>query len=414
MMNLVSTYHILTVTHRDTNVKRIREFVTQSPQGEEPTAELVVLKENMQLDELFYLATCNRVMYFFATPRPVDSSFLYRFLGNINPDFQYQPDEEWPMTHYQGNAAIQHLLYVASSIDSLVVGERQILGQLRTAYDQCKALGITGDKIRMAIQHAVRAAKDIYAHTQIGEKPISIVSLAIQKMLHTPHPRNPRIVMIGAGETNELVAKFLDKHHLYGATVFNRTVEKAEKIATLLKGTALPLSDLPHYTGGFDILIVCTGSTQPIVNIPVYSQLAGAAADNKEEKIVIDLSIPHNVDEAVLQHFPIHYIEIESLRSLADENIAFRQQEVEKAKITLESYIHDFPNILRERRLELAFSQVPLEIKEVKLKALNEVFRKEVESLDPQARELMERMLTYMEKKCIGIPMKVAKEVVLP
>ena len=157
------------------------------------------------------------------------------------------------------------------------------------------------------------------------------------------------------------------------------------------------------------MLIVCTSATEPVITPSLYPQLL-----NGEEgaKVLIDLSIPHNIAPEVVANYENHYIEIEGLRALAKENLAFREQEVQKAKAMLSNFIEELPKVFQQRRLEIAMRQVPVEIKAVKDRALNEVFQKEVAQLDTGTRALVERMLEYMEKKCIGIPMKAAKEVI--
>jgi glutamyl-tRNA reductase len=266
---------------------------------------------------------------------------------------------------------------------------------------------LTGDSIRLAFQQAVVAAKEIYADTRIGDKPVSIASLAVRKMMAAHLPKDARILLIGAGQTNALVTKFLAKHEYKNVTVFNRSAQKAEELAVLVGGTARLLTDISNYDNGFDCMIVCTGAIDPIITTEVYQQLLHGETD---EKIVIDLAIPHNVEAIVMARFPIRYIEIEGLRTLAQENLAFREDEVEKAKILLTKHISEFPNLYKQRQMTRALSRVPDEIKAVKIKALNEVFRKDVEQLDVPTRELLEKMLTYMEQKCIAVPMKVARE----
>ena len=129
--------------------------------------------------------------------------------------------------------------------------------------------------------------------------------------------------------------------------------------------------------------------------------------------MVIDLSVPHNVDPRVVEQFDTHYIEIEGLRSLAKENLAFREREVSEARALLQVFLDEFPIIYNQRRLEIAMRHVPEEIKAIRSRAVNEVFRKEVDQLDASSRELIDRMMAYMEKKCIGIPMKAARKAIL-
>lgn len=409
---MLSHLKILTVTHKRTNLNEIGNFVIKSNNSEELKARLEKLKQQFELDELLYVSTCNRVMYMFITERELDSTFTSHFFQSVNSELPLSTIEKIDEVVFclQGEEAMEHLLDVAASIDSLVIGERQILGQMREAYELSRQWDLSGDLIRIIFQQAVQAAKSVYANTRIGDKPVSIVSLAIQKLLKSNLPKEARILLIGAGQTNALAAKFLAKHNYHNVVVFNRSIDKAEKIAKSLGGTALPLQELENYKDGFDAMIVCTGATEAIIQRELYQKLL---AGETEEKVVIDLAIPNNVSNEVVESFSINYIEIEGLRQLAKENLAFREQEIVKAKKLLVQFQEEMPSLIQQRKLELAMRQVPEAIKAVKSKALNEVFQKEVETLDDSTRELLERMLTYMEKKCIGIPMKAARELSL-
>lgn len=404
---MLQRYKILTVTHRQTPLKNIGDFVLKA----EPQAHLEALRAEFALDELFYLATCNRVMYVMAAEADLSPEWVEAFFYRINSELT----PEAIRCHVQaleGEAAVNHFFEVAASIDSLVVGERQILGQMREAYDQCLAWGLTADDLRLLFQQAVVAAKDVYANTRIGEKPVSVVSLAVQKLLSMGLPTDARILLVGAGQTNALAAKFLHKYEYQRVTVFNRTVARAQQLADLFdQGRALPLDALAHYREGFDCIVVCTGAIDPVITPELYAGLL--AGEAPADKIIIDLSVPHNVAPGVVSRFAPAYIEIEDLRSLAQDNMAFREQEVQRAAHLLELHLEEFPLLYRQRQLERALSRVPAEIKAVRSRALNEVFRKEVDALDPATRDLMDRMLAYMEKKCIGIPMRAAREALL-
>ena len=409
---MLAKYNILTVTHKRTNLKDIGEFVIKVDDQDELRQELEQLKAQFHLDECFYLPTCNRVMYFFTTNEQVDERFITHFFQRINPNMPIELITELGdmVYHYQGNEALKHFFDVAASIDSLVIGERQILRQIREAYELCHAWGTTGEYIRLVFQQAVVAAKAVYNRTRIGDKPISIVSLAFQQMLKAHVHKDDRILLVGAGQTNQLVGKFLSKYAFSNITVFNRSLDKAEQLAQTLSGQALPLPALEDYQEGFDCLIVCTGATDPIITAPLYEKLL--QGDTKR-KVVIDLSIPNNVAEATVEQFDFEYIEVEGLRNLAKQNLAFREREVERAHRVLNEYIDEMPALIKQRQIELAMRQVPAEIKAVRERAMNEVFHKEVATLDDQTKALMEKMLAYMEKKCIGIPMKAAREAVL-
>jgi len=408
---MLGAFKILTITHRRNQLNQLGQFAFQANDEEVLKEELTVVKGQYQLGELMYLSTCNRIMYFFFTPTPLDHDFASSFIQSVNPliSTEVLDDINDYIDIYSGSDALMHLFEVAASIDSLVVGEREILRQLREAYARSQSWGFTGDNIRLAIKTTVESAKAVYSQTRIGEKPVSIVSLSIQKLLAAPVSRNARILLIGAGQTNTLVAKFLVKHQYTNVKVFNRSLNKAQQIAAMLKGEAYDLAALESWKEGFDCIIICTGSTKALIDKKLYTQLLGGETD---KKVLIDLAIPNNISTEVVEQFPVHYIEIDDLRSLARENLSFREQEVAKAKELLDDQMADFYTLYKQRQIERAMRKVPTEIKAVKAHAMNQVFRKELESLDKESRELLERMMTYMEKQCISIPMKAAKEVV--
>lgn len=404
-------YKILTVTHRNTKLNRIGDFSLPTGNQELVDKQLEQLREEFQLKELFYLATCNRTLFLFTTEHSLDEAFVSRFYQMINPELSLKDIKEIVQA-MEGMSGVEHFLQVGGSIDSLVIGERQILGQLREAFAQARKRGHIGDNLRLLFQRMVTASKDIYSNTRIGEKPVSIASLAVRKLLGAKLSTKARILLIGAGQTNTLVSKFLLKHNYKNVTVFNRSPERAEKLAAKFGGEGFALSELMNYRKGFDCLIVCTGAKEPILNNVVYTSLLNGEA--AEGKVIVDLAIPHNTDTDVLETYPAtNYIEIGGLRQLAAENRSFREKELAEAEQRLQQHTEAFPVIFQQRQLEIAMREVPSAIKAVRAKAVNEIFRKDIEQMDDNARAVLDEVLSYMEKKCIGIPMRVARETLI-
>ncbi len=406
---MVEGYKIITVTHKSADLKDIGSYVLPNDGEESVHSRLRRFKNRMGIDGLMYLATCNRVTYFFHSSSFLDQSFLNSFTRFFYPDSDTLTASNNYLV-FQGEPALRHLFEVASSVDSLVVGEREIIRQLREAYGVCRKEGLTGDKIRLAMDATVRTAKQVYGGTRIGEKQVSVVSLAVKKLLDAQLPNDARILMVGAGQTNALFTKFLVKYGYSNVSVYNRTLEKAQALADSLGGQAFPLSRLHEHQGGFDALVVCTSSTGPVINSESYPLLLAGETDSK---IVLDLSIPNDVSVDVVADYDFEYIDIESLKALANENLKFRSTQVHKAKAMVELALEEFRSLYLEREVEVAMRAVPEQIKQVKSKAMNEVFRKELDELDEPTKELLDRMMTYMEKKCIGIPMKAAKKAIL-
>lgn len=408
---MLNNFKIITITHKNVSLQTLSKFIVPSTDEAELQLKLNRLKEQFEIDEMMYLATCNRVMYFFYAEANVNESFVGEFLSHANPQFQADLVDDFSkrITLLEGHDALEHLLEVSSSIDSMVIGEREILRQIRTAFDQCVGWDMTGDHLRLAMQLAVETAKKVYSKTRIGEKPVSVVSLAIQKLLDSNFPKSGKLLLIGAGQTNLLVSKFLKKYEFRNVTVFNRSIERANTLAETLNGRAFLLEGLQSYQEGFDGIIICTGSDKALLDDNLYASLL--QGDNSR-KLIIDLAIPNNVEPSVAKNFNVNYIEIEDLRCLAKENLSFRQKEISSAQKIIESNLVKFQKTHQQRQITKAMRHVPQKIKAVKSHAMNEVFRKDVADLDENAREVLERVLSYMEKRCISIPMEAAKNTI--
>ncbi|MCB0754003.1 MAG: glutamyl-tRNA reductase [Flavobacteriales bacterium] len=402
-------FKTIAFTHKTTELKDIGRLHIEDCELE---SRLSHLKSELDLDELLYLSTCNRVEFTMVTDCEMDEDFRRKFFAAFNTEWK-QADIDWAANHsrtIEGEKALRHLFYVASSIDSLVVGEREIITQVREAYEKCHKLGLTGDRFRLLVRSAIETAKQVYTQTQIAQNPVSVVSLAYRKMREVEIDHPPHILMIGAGQTNQTMAQYLRKAPFGKVTVFNRTLEKAEHLAESLHGVAKPLDELKHFNEPFDIIISCTGASQPIINNRTYRQIIG---NDLSEKVVVDLAIPSDLEQEVLRKNNIHYVGIENLKEEARKNLERRQKELEVCKRLIDDRINEFEHLLRERRVEVSMREIPKVVKEIRERATTQVFNKELEELDPKSREVLEKMMDYMEKKYISVPMKMAKEIML-
>lgn len=399
---------ILAFTHKATDINDIGKLHIDAKQLQ---VRLQYLKEKANLDELLYLSTCNRVEFIFSNNQTINKSFLINFFSAFNPDWK-EEEINWAIKNaqlFESEEALRHLFNVASSIDSLVVGEREIITQVRNAYEKCNEYNLTGDLIRLAIKSTVVAAKDVYTHTNIAHNSISVVSLAYRKLRELNVKQDARFLIIGAGATNTTMAKYLKKHKFSNFTIFNRTVENAKKLAEELNSQIYSLAELKNYKKGFDIIITCTGASKTIITPAIYKSLVGKDASRK---VVIDLAIPNDLDPAILNNYDINLIAINNLQDIAKENLMAREQELIACNVIIEKNIAEFKQVLKTRKVELAMSEVPKKIKEIRETA-NEVFAKELLNLNSESKEVLDKILSYMEKKYISVPMKMAKSILI-
>ena len=399
---------IIAFTHKTTNISNIGKLHVDAKNRKERLENI----KKSGLSELMYLSTCNRVEFIFVTESNITETFLTSFFTSFSEEWN-EYDIKWALDNcsvFQGEEAVKHMFHIASSLDSLVIGEREIITQVRKSFDECTNFGFTGSIIRLLINKTIESAKEVYTNTQIAKNPISIVSLAYRKLRDLGIKDNSRILVIGAGETNARMCKFLSKHGLKNLTIFNRTFEKAKALTNNIGGNALPLTELSNFKEGFDLIVTCTGSEEHLITPDIYEALS---AGESTKKTIIDLAIPYDVNPSVIENNAVNYIEIEGLKEISEINLKKREKELSLCKQLIEKQVIAFKHAFKERRVELAMSEVPQKIKEIKDIAVNEVFSKELESMTSDSKEVLDKMLAYIEKKYISVPMKMAKQIFL-
>ncbi|MEJ5992885.1 glutamyl-tRNA reductase [Pedobacter sp. Du54] len=400
---------IIAFTHKQIDLKALGKLVICDQTLDD---RLRNIQSKLNIKEIFYVGTCNRVEFVFTSADEVDKAFITQFLTVLDMGLPQEYMEQFVenVSTYEKTAAFNHLLRTSCSLESLVVGEKEILAQVRKAYEACRIAGFTGDYMRMIMNRVVKTAKEVYTHTNISKNPVSIVSLAYRKLRQLNMSPNSRLLIIGAGETNKNIAQYLKKHKYANFSIFNRTLEKGECLAKELNGKAYPLADLATYNKGFDVIITCTGAIDPILTEEVYAKLLNGETG---KKVIVDLAIPNDTAIEVIQNFPVHYIEVETLKEIARKNIQERYDELINAEHIIDANIKDFELVLRQRKIEIAMSDVPKKIKEIRHTAINGVFADEINTLDENSRAVLERVMDYMEKKCISVPMVMAKEILV-
>lgn len=370
------------------------------------------LLSELDLTEIMYLSTCNRVEFIFATQLEVDDRFIHRFLLCFNSSFDEKAIDNYleKVKHWNGVNAVNHLIEVASSVDSMVIGEREIITQVRNAYDFSREHKLSGDIIRVVVRQTIETAKKIYTQTSIATKPVSVVSLAYHKLCELKYALNARVVVVGAGTTNTNMCRFLKKHGFSNFIIYNRSLDKAEVLARFTGGIARPLSELKNHLEGFDILITCTAAHNHIIDKPIYEQLLSS---EKNQKTIVDLALPSDLDPQLVQTFPIQHISVEFLKTIADANLKERKKELIKVRQIIYEAVEEFKEIFKMRQVELRMRAIPERVKEIRATAVNQVFSKELSQLDNNSKEVLDKILDYMEKKYVSVPMLMAREMLM-
>jgi glutamyl-tRNA reductase len=282
---------------------------------------------------------------------------------------------------------------------------------VRSAYEWSHEQKLSDDFIRILIKKTIETAKKVYTDTKIAEKPVSVMSLACRKMQDWRIGFDSRVLMVGAGQTADIMVKYLSKHGFTKFAIFNRTLKHAKELAARYNNVeAYSLKDLDTYSKGFDVLITCARSTKPFITGKTFDKLV---AGEKGVKTIVDLGLPMNVEKDILKKKNVRSVTIKDLEGIARVNLKERKAEMKAAQNIIGEAVAEFYTDVKNRKIELAMREVPQRIQEIKEKAISSVFSKEIEGLNPGSREVLEKVVNYLEKKYISIPMQLAKDILM-
>jgi glutamyl-tRNA reductase len=327
------TLFALGINHTTATVD-LREAVAFSP--EQLQQALAEAREHPQLKEIAILSTCNRTEVY--AELEGDGSLLLEWLAQ----FHRAEPAALARCHYlrQGMDAARHMMQVASGLDSLVLGEPQILGQMKSAYASAVEAKSIGSQLHNTFHKVFSVAKRVRSETAIGENPVSVayaaVSLAQQIFSDL---KQDTALLIGAGETIELVARHLVEAGIKKIIVANRTLINAVELASQFNGDAILLADIPEHLARADIVIASTASQLPILG---KGSVEAALKKRRHKPIfMVDIAVPRDIEPQVADLADVFLYTVDDLKVVIDENMRSREQAAQIAReIIEESVIH--------------------------------------------------------------------------
>lgn len=329
----------------ETDVAGLERLVR--PGEEEREGFLRELADGLGASEVVLIDTCNRLELVFAR----ESGHLpgRRDLEGIGSLFGLAMDDPLRMRLWMrtGRHAAEHLFRVASSLESLVVGEDQILAQVREAAARSRALGLTGPLLDPLFENAVQLGKRVRNETELCRHPVSTVSVGMALLLERLGPRSaaPRIALVGAGRMGALVAKAAAARGLPLAALVNRTPEKARGLAEGMGAAVMDLATFRACAEPFDAIVSVTGAPGVVLDAETLARMAERAPSGGP-LVVLDLAVPRDVEPA--GHPRVQVIDMDALREQADENRALR----ERARAEVEGLIREKLDRLERRASE--------------------------------------------------------------
>jgi glutamyl-tRNA reductase len=298
--------------------------------------------------EGFILSTCNRVeLYGLAGHADSGAQLLGRFLAEVRG---FPPEELRPLLYSYGHeAAVAHLFRVASGMDSMVVGEGEVLSQVRAALDVAHAAGTLGPVLRRLGSAAVGAGKRVRARTAIGRNPISVVTLALRAAEAHGRPlAGASILVLGAGDTAETVLRHLEKASPHRVSVAGRRHERAAALAERYGFAAVRMEDLATTLADVDVVVGCTSAPELVLHV---EDVVAARASANRKLLCLDLGVPRDVDPAVRNLPGVTLVDLDELQAAADENRARRTGEVEHAEVVVAAEVDRFMEWWRSRQV---------------------------------------------------------------
>ncbi len=298
-----------------------------------PDATRGVLADTLQRDpirEALVISTCNRTEFYLAADDPDGAATALRAsVERIKGRDLLSPDPS--IYRFDGTAAIRHAFRVACGLDSMVLGEAQILSQLKDAYTLARDAGAAGAMLDRLFESAFRAGKRARAETSIGAGVVSIASAACELARQGLQTLDTlRVVVVGAGETSRLAAKHLAHHCSGGVTIVNRTWSRAEALALELAITAKPLADLTDAMGIADLVVTATTAPTAVIGVEDVRRVMAARPDRP--LLIIDLAVPRDVEPEVATITGVTLHSIDAIQTVVDRTLATRAGEVPRVE----------------------------------------------------------------------------------
>ncbi len=356
------------------------------------------LRKNPNISEAAILSTCNRTEFYYHTELNDENNLI----DWIATQKKLDPDDFIPYLYsHKDSHSIRHMFRVACGLDSMVLGEPQILGQMKTAYQAAYDAGTIGKNLGRLFQHTFSAAKKVRTDTAIGSSPVSVAFAAVQLAQQIFDKLSEQTaLLIGAGETIELTARHLHQHNIGRIIIANRTYDKAHTLASQFNGFAIALSELPSHLADADIVVSSTASQLPILG---KGMLESAIKKRKHKPIfMVDLAVPRDIEAEVEQLRDVYLYTVDDLQNTINENMDSRRRAAEQAEEIIDTEVEHFLSWLRSQGAQSTIRAYRSKAELTRDQAL----QKALTQLDngATAEEVIKRLAHTLTNQLIHIP----------
>jgi glutamyl-tRNA reductase len=395
---------VVGLSHKTAPVE-IRERVAFAPTAmEKPLREMLALPA---VSEGVIVSTCNRVELY-ATSRDPEAALsqLKRFLAEVH-DLVPETLEEH-LYEYQGEEAIHHVFRVAASLDSMVIGEPQILGQIKTAYGYAAEFKTVGLILNRFLHKAFSVAKRVRTETDIASNAVSVSFAAVElarKIFGTLERKT--VLLIGAGEMCELAARHFLNNGASQILVTNRTFERAEKLAAEFEGKAVPFDEFSHYLPQVDIILTSTGAPNFILGHRKVEEVIRLRKN--KPMLFIDIAVPRDIDPKVNDIDNVYLYDVDDLQGVVQANLKERHKEAHKAEAIIDQEIGQFHRWLASLDVVPTIVSLRGRLEEIRRGELEKTFAN-LKDLGAKERKAIEALTSAIVNKVLHQPITILKQ----
>ena len=361
------------------------------------------------VDEIVYLSTCNRVEIYFITR---DMNAAVESVMSVLEGVSSLPRAKFEPVLYRkySREAVLHLLSVASSLDSMVLGENEIFLQVKNCYGKSVRAGKAGTVLNRLFHQAFRTAKRVRTETEISKNPLSIAYIATElaRKIFDDLSRQ-RALLVGAGEMGELILKYFTKFSVGDITIANRSLANAERIAREVNREAhiVPLDDIVSAAQGADIVIASASSPKYIITTEMMKAVVKKRGNRPV--FLIDIAVPRNIDPDVGRLDNVFLYNIDDLKSIADENLKHRLREVDVAEGFIRSNADEFYEWYEGLAVVPAIVKIRNEFDEIRKSELERYRRRRLKHLSDEDFRAIEDLTRQIMTKTLHNPIAYLK-----
>lgn len=383
------------INHQTASID-IREKVSFAP--ETMSESLAAVMALPGIEETVILSTCNRSeIYCVADERSVE--LVVQWLADYH-NVDINQLREALYVHVD-RPAIEHLGRVAAGLDSMVLGEPQILGQLKSAFAVAQEYDSVGQQLNQLFQHSFRVAKSVRSQTAIGENAVSVAFAAVSLSTRIfDQLSNCRALLVGAGETIDLVARHLLEKGVTDLVVANRTLTRAQELAERFGARAILLSDIPDELPGADIVISSTASQLPIIGKGMVER---ALKKRRHRPVfMVDIAVPRDIEAEVGEMGDVYLYTVDDLKSVIEANVRSRREAAKEALQIIGRSTDAFSLSLKERQAADVIRQLRAKTETLKSTELDKARRALAQGGDPE--QVLEQLARGLTNKLLHAP----------